>query len=126
MALLAGVMNTRAASPKSLLREEIVQLVERIQRDARRTQLHGRADRGIEHPCGDDDDDPRTNFYVNDLTVGALLAVLPPDATAVERVPAIEDFDFLPDMGRMTRRLRWAARHGCSWAVNSLANAPPS
>ncbi len=112
-------MNTRAASPKSLLREEVVQLVERIQRDARRTQFHGRAVRWAEHPRGNDDDDSRTDFYVNDLTVGALLAVVPPDATPIEWMPAIEDFNFLPDMGRMTRRLRWAGGHGSS-AVASL------
>ena len=125
MALLAGVMNTRAASPQSLLREEIVQLVERIQRDARRTQLHRCADRGTEHPRGNDDDDPRTDFYVNDLAVGALLAVLPPDATPVERVPAIEDFDFLPDMGRMTRRLRLGEKTGCLWAPSRLESEQP-
>ena len=39
MALLAGVANTRAASPKSLLREEQVQFVERIQRDPWCTKL---------------------------------------------------------------------------------------
>ncbi|MGZ7551339.1 hypothetical protein ACXVSG_14030 [Pseudomonas aeruginosa] len=120
MALLAGVMNTRAASPKSLLRDEHVQFVKRVQRDPRRTEFHGRADRGTEHPRGNDDDDPGTDFYVNDLTVGTLLAVLPPDATAVERVPAIENFDFLPDMGRMTRRLPLAATTGSLRAAYEL------
>ena len=33
MALLAGVANTRAASPKSLLQEQQMQFVERVQRD---------------------------------------------------------------------------------------------
>lgn len=125
MALLAGVMNTRAASPKSLLREENVQLVKRIQRDPRRTQFHGRADRWTEHPRGNDDDDSRTDFYVNDLAVGAMLAVLPPDATPVEGMPAIEDFNFLPDMGRMIRRLLLDARIGYSWARSRLASVPP-
>lgn len=124
MALLVGVMNTRAASPKSLLQEEHVQLVKRIQRDTRRTEFHGCADRGAEHPRGNDDDDPRTDFYVNDLAVGALLAVLPPDATPVEGMPAIEDFNFLPDMGRMTRRLPWAEGTGCSLGAFLPGNAP--
>jgi len=31
-----------------------------------------------------------------------MLAVLTPHATSVQRVQAVEDFDFLPDMGRMT------------------------
>lgn len=121
-----GEMNTRAASPKSFLREQQVQLVQRFQRDARLTEFHGRADRGVEHPRGNDDDDPRTDFYVNDLAVGALLAVLPPDATPVEGMPAIEDFNFLPDMGRMTRRLPWAEKHGSSVEANALGSVPPS
>ena len=103
MALLAGVANTRAASPKSLLREEQVQFVERIQRDPWCTDLHARADCGVEHPGGDHDDDPGLDFYVDDLAVGALLAALLPDTTAIQRMPAVEDFNFLPDMGRMTQ-----------------------
>ncbi len=97
-----------------------MQLVERIQRDARRTQFHGRAVRWAEHPCGNDDDDSRTDFYVNDLAVGALLAVVPPDATPIEWMPAIEDFNFLPDMGRMTRRLSLAATTGSLRAAYEL------
>jgi hypothetical protein len=57
---------------------------------------------------------------VNDLAVGALLAVLPPDATPVEGMPAIEDFNFLPDMGRMTRRLSLAATTGSLRAAYEL------
>jgi len=34
---------------------------------------------------------------------GALLAVLTLDALAVQRVPSVEDLDFLRDMRRMTR-----------------------
>lgn len=39
---------------------------------------------------------------MNDLTCGALLTVLAAKAAAVERVPAVENLNFLPDMGRMT------------------------
>ncbi|MBU1358901.1 MAG: hypothetical protein KKC79_02815 [Gammaproteobacteria bacterium] len=124
MALLVGVMNTRAASPKSLPQEEHVQLVKRIQRDTRRTEFHGRADRGAEHPRGNDDDDPRTDFYVNDLAVGALLAVLPPDATPIKGMPAIEDFNFLPDMGRMTGRLPLAGTTTFSWGRMLAVRGP--
>lgn len=126
MALLVGVANTRAASPKSLLQEQQVQFVERIQTDPWRTELHARAERGAEHPGGNHDDDPGLNFYVDDLAVGSLLAVLAPDATAIQRMPAVEDFNFLPDMGRMTQRLRWDAGHGCSWAVKWPASVRPS
>lgn len=103
MALLEGVANTRAASPISLLQQQQVQFVERIKRDPWRTELHAPTDRGAEHPRGHHDDDPRLDFYMDDLAVGALLAVLLPDTAAVQGMPPVEDFNFLPDMGRMTQ-----------------------
>jgi len=39
---------------------------------------------------------------MDDLAAYATLAVLTPDATSVQRMPSIEDFNLLPDMGRMT------------------------
>jgi hypothetical protein len=39
---------------------------------------------------------------VNHLTVGSLLAVLTRYSTPVQKVPAVEDLDFLRDMRRMT------------------------
>jgi hypothetical protein len=39
---------------------------------------------------------------VNKPTGDALLAVMPPDTAPEKRVPAVVDFNFLPDMGRMT------------------------
>lgn len=126
MALLAGVLNTCAASPKSLLRQQPTQIAKCLQRDSRLAELHVGTRGGTEHPRGDDDDDAGLDLYVHDFAVDALLAVLPPDPTAVQRVPAIEDFNFLPDMGRMTWRLPWEERHGSSPAANSPANALPS
>ena len=98
MALLAGVADTRGASSMSLLQEHQVQFVERIKRNPWRTELHAPTDRGTEHPGGNNDDDPRLDFYMDDLAVGALLAVLLPDTAAVQRMPPVEDFNFLPDM----------------------------
>ena len=37
-----------------------------------------------------------------DAAIGALLAVLRAYTAAVKGMPAITDFNFLPDMGRMT------------------------
>jgi hypothetical protein len=33
-------------------------------------------------------------------------------------MPTVEDFNFLPDMGRMTQRLQWDAVHGSSAAAS--------
>jgi len=38
---------------------------------------------------------------MHDMAVGALLAVMTAYASAVERMPAIVNFNFMPDMGRM-------------------------
>lgn len=81
----------------------MVQFVERTQRDPWCAEFHARTDRGAEHPGGNHDDDPRLHFYVDDLAVGALLAVVLPDTAAVQGMPPVEDFNFLPDMGRMTQ-----------------------
>lgn len=39
---------------------------------------------------------------MNDFSIGAMLAVLAPQASPVEGVPSVEDLYLLPDMGRMT------------------------
>jgi hypothetical protein len=42
---------------------------------------------------------------------------------SVQRMPAILDYNFLPDMGRMTARLFSAARLGCSPAPIAAGSA---
>ena len=42
------------------------------------------------------------DLKVNNLASCTLLAVLASHTTAVQRVPAVMDFDLLPDLGRMT------------------------
>ncbi|CAN5540075.1 hypothetical protein BH10PSE16_BH10PSE16_05280 [soil metagenome] len=103
MALLAGVKNTRTASPKCSLRQQQVQLGQRVHRGLRGAQFHVSASHGIEHPGGNYDHDAWPRLNVHYLAVGTLLAVFAPDATSIQRMPAIEDFNFLPDMGTMTR-----------------------
>jgi hypothetical protein len=61
------------------------------------------ASHGVEHPASNHDHDAGSNLDVDYFAVGALLAVFAPDAPPIQRVPAIEDFNFSPDMGRMTR-----------------------
>jgi hypothetical protein len=80
-----------------------MQLGQCIHRCSRSTQFHASAGCGAEQPGRDHDHDARFDLDVNYLAVGALFAVLAPHAPPVQRVPAVEDLDFLPDMGRMTR-----------------------
>jgi len=39
---------------------------------------------------------------VNDFAAGAPLDILRSKAASIQRVPAVMDLNFLPDMGRMT------------------------
>jgi len=56
----------------------------------------------IEHPRCHDDDDAGRHFDVSDVTTGAALDMLAPHTAPIKRMPPIEDFNLLPDMGRMT------------------------
>jgi hypothetical protein len=60
------------------------------------------ADGRIKHPTRHDDDDAGRHLDMDDLTVRPPLAVLPPQAAAMQRVPAIMDDHLSPDMGRIT------------------------
>ena len=60
-----------------------------------------RARTGIEHPSRHDSDDARSNLDVDHLAVRPPLAVLLPQTSAVQRVPAVVNNHLSPDMGRM-------------------------
>ena len=51
---------------------------------------------------------------MNNFADRAPLDVLSSDPPPIQRVPAVMDLNFLPDMGRMTARLRSTARTPCS------------
>jgi hypothetical protein len=80
----------------------MVQLDKRRDGDARYADLHARASDRIQHPSGDNDDHTRRCLEINDAARPALLAVVSPNPTSIQRMPAIMDLDLLPDMGRMT------------------------
>lgn len=71
--------------------------------DAWCPELQARADGGIQHPLGENNKHTRGYLDMNEAAPGTLLAVLWPESASVQRVPAVVDLDFLPDMGRMTR-----------------------
>lgn len=59
---------------------------------------------------------------MDNATASALLTVLHAQTPTVERVPAIVNLDFLPDMGRMNLRWPWEDEVICSQAPTSAAN----
>jgi len=79
-----------------------VQVTQGIYRDSRRPERHAGADGGIQHPVRQCCYDTGLDLNVHDAARSALLAVMGICASAVERMPAIVNFNFLPDMGRMT------------------------
>lgn len=121
------MMNTWPASPMAVLDEQAMQFGESRHRRAWRTQSEGSAGDLVQHPGSDSDNDAAAHLYMYKLAVGATLAVHASQATAVQRVPAVEDLNFLPDMGRMNRNWRSADRIGSSpEACGRASGRPPS
>ena len=79
-----------------------MQIQQRTHRNERRAEDHAGADAGVEHPVRKYRYDARLNLDMNDAAAGALLAVMRSNSSPVERMPAVVNFNFLPDMGRMT------------------------
>jgi len=100
---LDGSVIVPGASPETALAEQMMKVEQRRYRHAwRADRRHAGADDRIQHPRGDRRDHARNRLDVNDPTGKALLTVMPPDTAPIERVPAVMDLNFLPDMGRMT------------------------
>jgi hypothetical protein len=92
----------RGASPKSALKEQSVQIPQGARRNARRSEFHVSADTGVKHPSRQYRDDAWRDLDMDNAAANPLLAVLRPQTAPIERVPTIMNFNFLPDMGRMT------------------------
>ena len=103
MMLLPGDVRTApGASPGTTLDQQTVQVGEGRHRHTRRAELHPGAGGRVEHPRRHDRDHAGRRLDVHEATGEAILAVLPPDASPVQRMPAVVNDSFLPDMGRMT------------------------
>jgi hypothetical protein len=92
---------TRRASPLAAPRQQVMEIRERRRRHPRRTEFHPCAGRGVQHPRGHDDDHAGSRLDMDEASGLAILAVMPTQETTVERMPAVVNHDFLPDMGRM-------------------------
>jgi hypothetical protein len=122
--LTDGVMNTGQASPMAVFDQQAVKFGESRHRRAWWTLGEGRADSRVQHPASDRDDDTVAGLYMYEFTGGATLAIHTTQPSAVERMPPIEDLNFLPDMGRMNRNWPSAGTTGCSLAACVRASVP--
>jgi hypothetical protein len=111
----------RGASPISSLAEESMQFDERVHRYPAGADLHTCARDRIEHPRRHNRDDAGLRFDLHEPPGDTLLAAAEANATPVEGMPAIMDHDFLPDMGRMTRR--WLMREDLTSVCSGRAAA---
>lgn len=102
MLLAMGVENTAGASSKPKVRQQLMQFGQCGDRCARSAQSHSGTGGSVEHPGGHDGDYTRAELDVNHFTCRPLLAVLPAKSATIERVPVVDNFNLLPDMGRMT------------------------
>ena len=102
MLLLGDVRTAPGASPGTTLDQQLVQVSERRHRHARWAKLHPDAGDRVEHPRRDDRDHAWRRLDVHEATGKTILVVVPPDTPPVQRMPAVVNYDLLPDMGRMT------------------------
>jgi hypothetical protein len=90
-------------SPESLIRQQPIQIRQCRDGDQRGADLHAGARGPIDHPGRDHDRHARPAFDDDHVGAAALLAVNPAQTAPMQRMPAIMDFDLIPDMGRMTQ-----------------------
>ena len=78
-----------------------MQIAQTIRGDARRPELHARANACVEHPLWQYRYDAGFNLDVHHAPAGTLLAVVSSRVAPVKRMPRIVNYNLLPDMGRM-------------------------
>ena len=104
MNLLGGQGFIAARSPESEGLQQPIKVGQASNVDCRRAKGHRRANRGIKHPGGDDDRHARFSLNDGNLSSRSPFGIQLPDLAAMQRVPAVMDFNVLVDMGRMDPR----------------------
>src|SRR6202034_909857 len=89
---------------KAEVDEESAQVLECRAVYPRRAERRVGAGRRIQHPARHHDDHAGSRFDETQARPGPDLAVMQPQAPAVQRGPAIMNLDFNPDTGRMNGR----------------------
>jgi hypothetical protein len=85
--------------------KQLMQFSQGRDRHPRRPQLHSGTSGGIEHPRRHRQNDARRHLDVDNFAAGTPLSILASNSASIQRMPAVMDLYFLPDVGRMTARL---------------------
>ena len=81
-----------------------MQILKGICGDVRCAKFHPSAESSIDHPVGQCYDCAWSNFEMQYITITAAALFVQPQTTPIAGMPAIVDFNLLPDLGRMTVR----------------------
>ena len=100
--------------------KHLMQFSQGRDRHPRRPQLHAGTSGGIEHPRRHDQHIAGRHLDIDNLAAGAPLDILTSNPAPIQRMPAVMDLNLLPDMGRMTARLRSIAKMPCSLARTAV------
>jgi hypothetical protein len=122
--LLGGWRFSETRSPESEGSQQPIEIGQADNVDCRRAKGHRRANRGIKHPGGNDDRYARFGLNDGNVSARAPFGVQLPDLAAMQRVPAVMDFNILVDMGRMDPRWLWAGSLGCSVDPIAVVSVP--
>jgi len=114
--LLDGGRIAQEALSQAVLGQQLMELSQRRYGDARRAECHSGADRRIEHPCRQPDDQAGRHCDVNNHIAAAPLSKLAPKTAPIKCMPAIIDLNLLPDMGRMAGRSSTACANASALA----------
>ena len=98
---LLGWRFSETRSPESEGSQRPIEIGQADDIDCRRAKGHRRANPWIKHPGGDDDRYARFGLNDSNVSARAPFGVQLPDLAAMQRVPAIMNFNILVDMGRM-------------------------
>jgi hypothetical protein len=110
----------QGASSETMLDQKLMQLSQRRYGNPRPANRHSGTDGRIKHPTGNDNDHAGRRFDVNKLAASAVLGVVAANTPPIQGVPAVTNLNFLPDMGRMTARLRSTEKMRCSPAPTAV------
>ncbi len=123
--LLDDVGIVQGACAETAFNEQVMQVDQGCDCNARCANLHAGADERVQHPRREQCHHARRHLYVDDWTRGVLLIAAKLDTTPVQRMPAVMNFNFLPDMGGMTGQLPSGAEIGSLPAPSAPAVVLP-